>query len=150
MRKLLILLTLLSLPVVPIVAHADTITIGPITIGTDSPLYIEPVFSQGTYTDGTPYYHLYANLPIVGLNSPVGSEFVSGSVSFSYDLAPGWTAEETLYDSVDIGTSLPYDDLNFAAAFFQELILCPSTAVSPCTSGALVQQDYGRAPLPPA
>jgi hypothetical protein len=72
----------------------------------------------------TPRYNLVdAIFPGVGLSSSVGGAFKSGSTSFVYDLAPGWTATYIIGDYVDYGTTIQHeDDHDYVVAFFQELI----------------------------
>jgi hypothetical protein len=124
-------------------AHADTMTYGPVTLGDNSP------FGETGYY---PQYNLvHAIFPGVGLSSNVGGAFQSGSTSFVDDLAPGWTADPIVTDYVDSGTTFQHeDDHDYVVAFFQELILCPSSSPVACTSGSIVQAVYGNSSLLPS
>ena len=139
---------LLSLPLLILLvgfaapAHADTMTYGPVTLADNLPFGDLTYFPQYNLVNGA-FSGLY-------LASGTGGAFESGSTSFVYDLAPGWTASYRISDFVDFGSLLHENDHEFVVAFFQELILCPSSSPVACTSGSIVQAVYGNSSLLPS
>ena len=123
-------------------AHADTMTYGPVTLADNLPFGDLTYFPQYNLVNGA-----FSGLSLV---SSTGDAFESGSTSFVYDLAPGWTASYRISDFVDFGSTLPQNDYDYVVAFFQELILCPSSSPIACTSGSIVQAVYGNHSLLPS
>ena len=124
-------------------AHADTMTYGPVTLADNLPFGDLTYFPQYNLVNGA-FSGLY-------LASGTGGAFESGSTSFVYDLAPGWTASYRIGDFVDFGSPSLYENNNdYVVAFFQELILCPSSSPIDCTSGSIVQAVYGNHSLLPS
>ena len=111
---------LLSLPLLILLvgfaapAHADTMTYGPVTLADNLPFGDLTYFPQYNLVNGA-FSGLY-------LASGTGGAFESGSTSFVYDLAPGWTADPIVTDYVDSGTTFQHeDDHDYVVAFFQEV-----------------------------
>jgi PEP-CTERM motif len=125
-------------------AHADTMTYGPVTLADNLPFGDLTYFPQYNLVNGA-----FSGLNLVSSNG--GAAFESGSTSFVYDLAPGWTASYRIGDFVDFGSPSLYENNNdYVVAFFQELILCPSSSPIACTSGSIVQAVYGNHSLLPS
>jgi PEP-CTERM motif len=154
LRKLCAVLTLLSAMAIPVAAHADEID-GPVTIGTGAPIGSGASFGSGISPTSLGYGEYV--LPLFTNSFSVFGDdagtFASQTITFAFDLAPGWTMGlGPSYDGIEGGTTQShYDEGDWSFEFEQEVILCPSSATSAC-SGNYVTSTGGQggpSPLPP-
>ena len=146
LKRLLACLTLLScFTIASIPANADLVTTGPVTIDGPAPL------GDGYYDPVSNFFSLYM-VGVSGYGSNGVPDFKLGSTSFAFDLAPGWSLgnERMMNDNIDYGIVPGRDnpDGDWSAAFFQLVILCPSSSPVSCTSGTLLKTIYGATTIP--
>jgi PEP-CTERM motif len=152
LRKFLVVLTLLSVFVIPLTAYADQ-SYGPVTIGTGSPIVGDGPLRSIGYNE----YLLSIFTPRIGVFGDNAGTFASQTIAFTFDLAPGWDmALGEYFDSIDGGTTQShYDAGDWSFEFEQEVILCPSNATSACGDpggvfhATSVGAHGGPAALPP-
>jgi hypothetical protein len=132
-------LLLLALLVTPVAAKADTITLGPLTFGSN---IIIPGF------DG--FYSMY-NLVNLGA-LPTSVDSTTETIAFTFDIAPGWeitgmTANGTLDYGYAGEFSFPIaPSSSWGYEFAQQMTFCSADDVCSSASETL---ENGGAPLPP-
>ena len=151
LKRLFACLTLLSgFTIASIPANADLVTTGPVTIDSPAPVGEFDFYPAGPFGSAP---SIYGYMVGVGANGRSGvPDFRIGSTSFAFDLAPGWAIGNQTYisDNIDYGIVPGHDnpDGDWAAAFFQMVILCPSSSPVSCTSGTILKTIYGSATIP--
>jgi len=126
----------------PLAAGATTITAGPLTFGSNIPLYVDDI---GACCGGY-IVQLDTGVLFGGTGPQVASS--NTTATFSFDLAKGWKITGLLWHtSLDYGYVGYPDDVGptWAYAFGQKLTLC--SAVGGCSSGSLTS-GAGQYPLP--
>jgi PEP-CTERM motif len=147
--KKLVAFSALAIAIATPAAHADTY--GPLTIGANSPLYVE----LHDFTDSfgnLEYIEVYVGLPKVHLTGDNGGVSASQTISFAYDLAPGWTAGLTQIENFiddDASSVAAGEAEDWGVEMEQEVILCPSYQVSGCSQGTDGIQHQGPVSMPP-
>jgi hypothetical protein len=134
--KLLVSLMLVS----PVAASATTITAGPMTFGSNIPLFVNDVgVSGGFYVvqlQATPVFFNATGPQVASSNT---------TATFSFDIAHGWKIEGiSVLGSLDYGSP---DDVGsaWAYAYGQKLTLCSTAGVCASDSQTL---GLGQYPLP--
>lgn len=125
------------------IATCKADSIGPLTFGSNSPFGSSGVSSPVSVGGGSYLAPLQAGgININGVGTSVSFDY---TVSFTYDLAPGWTIDNLfLSNFVDYGG--PDTDNNWGFAFAEKVILCPVVgSCSTTTTGS----SAGHLALPP-
>jgi len=160
MRKFA-LLFLLCCGVLSTAASGELIKTGPFTIDSNAPIgefYGSPSDPGKSYTIGG-----YMR-GVSGSASGGVPLFEIGSTSFAFDLDPGWSIHPfQISDNIDFGMSPGHDGMGYyydghdwrpaendgVVAFFQVVILCPSSSKVNCTEASVIKQHYGLPELIP-
>lgn len=133
-----------ALAAAPLAVHADPVTAGPITFGANSP------FGEGNFVSTGNGYVIPLTGPAVSLSSLPGADASqTGSLTFSFSLAPGWQIQSILFgDHIDYSSLTPQDNnpANWGVAFAQRLTLCTTGGI--CSTGQ-TGDHAGGVPLPP-
>ena len=128
-------LLLLALASTSIAAHADTITYGPVTFGSNAPLGSDGFVSQ--------YSILPMYAPGVDLSPPnaIGDASFTQTIAFYFDLAPGWSIANLRFtDFTDWGTG-QNDPSNWGYEYAQKITLCTVGRV--CSSASTGEHQGG-------
>ncbi len=118
-------------------------TMGPLAFGNNSPFGTDGATSPISLGSGIYIAPLLGSgININGIGQNLYFDYI---VSFTYDLAPGWTIDNLfLSNFVDFGA--PGKDSDWGFAFSEKVILCPTVgSCSTATTGA----HGGQVTLPP-
>ena len=137
--RTLSLLAAFALAAAPLASHADPVIAGPITFGANSP------FGEGNFISTGNGYVIPLTGPAVSLSSLPGADASqNGTLSFSFNLAPGWQIQSILFgDHIDYSSLTPNENnpANWGVAFAQKLTLCTASGV--CSTGQTGDQAGG-------
>jgi hypothetical protein len=141
MRKKLFALVILASA--SIVVHADTITYGPVTFGSNAPLGSDGYVPQ--------YSILPMYAPGIRLNDPAKGpdDSFTQTITFYFDLAPGWRIANMRFTDFTDWSPVPYnldDSSQYGYEYEQKITLC--SAGGTCSS-ASTGEHLGGFPLPP-
>ncbi|MCU1319084.1 MAG: hypothetical protein JWP98_602 [Edaphobacter sp.] len=137
------LFALVTLVAASILAHADTITYGPVTFGSNAP------FGSDGYVSQYSLLPMYA--PGIRLNDPVKGtdDSFTQTIAFYFDLAPGWRITNMRFTDLTDWSPIPYnldDSSQYAYEYEQKITLCSASGT--CSS-ASTSEHMGSFPLPP-
>jgi hypothetical protein len=141
MRVKISALLVAALLLAPFAAYASTISYGPITFGSNTPLVSAGFNPQ--------YSLLQTSAPGISLGFPFlvpSDDSFTQTIAFYFDLAPGWAITGlTFNDFTDYGTN-QQSFQNWGYKYAQQITLCPSSgACSSASTGGYL----GGYPLPP-
>lgn len=147
MRLKIISILIAVMIAAPLAAHANTITVGPLTFGSSLPFGVGGL--AGPFGQQNVATFFGAGLYLNSVGTPDAS--ISQTIAFTFDIAPGWAITGiNLYDSTDFGflgqngpNPTPYS--NWGYEYAQQVTLCSANNV--CSTGSYGQRA-GGASLP--
>lgn len=119
-------------------------TVGPLTLGNTSPFGADGATAPFSLGNGV-YLSLWS-APGIDISGMHGRTYFNYTVSFSYNLAPGWMIDNvSLFNNLDFGTPKnPHVPWGYSLS--EEMVLCPVTGS--CTTGTM-SSHAGNLNLPP-
>ncbi len=138
-----------ALAIIP-AAIADTVTVGPLTFGSNDPYLGEPSFSS----DGPKSGQVFVEGQPTPFADSLGVTSWSQAIAFTFDIAPGWniSSMQFLPSNADISwvgmnDEPPASFDSWGIEFEKEITLC--SAYDVCSSTSSNDIRYGGAYLPP-